>query len=118
MNGPLAAEGEVEKLEEEVWVPTPGIGGVSAFAIQIAAAAGATVITTFSSDEKLGIARSLGAKNTIEYRSSPQWAEEALRITAGKGVDHFVDVGCSGNANEAFSYVKSSNAVGRVVVVC
>jgi NADPH:quinone reductase-like Zn-dependent oxidoreductase len=50
------------------------------------------VITTSSSDEKLEIARKLGAKYTINYSKYPDWGARALEITGGKGVDHVVDV--------------------------
>ncbi len=48
-----------------------GTGGVSLFALQIAKAHGARVILTSSSDEKLARARTLGADDTINYRSTP-----------------------------------------------
>ncbi len=57
-----------------------GTGGVSIFGLQLAVASGATVIVTSSSDEKLKIAKSLGAAHTINYRTTPNWDEEALKI--------------------------------------
>ncbi|KAI0830281.1 chaperonin 10-like protein [Trametes gibbosa] len=57
-----------------------GTGGVSIFGLQIAVASGATVIATSSSDEKLEIAKKLGATYTINYKKTPNWDEEALRI--------------------------------------
>ncbi|KAI0632997.1 NAD-P-binding protein [Trametes polyzona] len=70
-----------------------GTGGVSIFGLQLAVASGATVIATSSSDEKLKIAKSLGAAYTINYKKTPNWDEEVLKITNGKGVDHIVEVG-------------------------
>jgi NADPH:quinone reductase-like Zn-dependent oxidoreductase len=69
-----------------------GTGGVSIFAIQIASALGARVIVTSSSDAKLDRARQLGATDTINYRTTPDWASEALRLTGGRGVDLVLDV--------------------------
>lgn len=69
-----------------------GTGGVSIFAIQIASALGARVIATSSSDDKLIRARELGATDTINYRTTPDWAAEALRLTDGRGVDLVMDV--------------------------
>jgi NADPH:quinone reductase-like Zn-dependent oxidoreductase len=69
-----------------------GTGGVSIFAIQIASALGARVIATSSSDEKLRRARELGATDTINYRTTPDWAGAALEMTDGKGVDVVIDV--------------------------
>ena len=45
-----------------------GAGGIGTFAIQLAAALGATVATTAGSAEKLDVCRSLGAGITIDYR--------------------------------------------------
>lgn len=64
-----------------------GTGGVSIFALQFAKASGATVIITSSSDEKLARARELGADHTINYRATPEWDQEVLKLTAGRGVD-------------------------------
>jgi threonine dehydrogenase-like Zn-dependent dehydrogenase len=60
-------------------VLTLGTGGVSTFAIQFAHSAGARVISTSSSDAKLKGARRLGAAETINYRSTPEWQDEVLR---------------------------------------
>ncbi|POR49952.1 zinc-dependent alcohol dehydrogenase family protein [Bosea psychrotolerans] len=70
-----------------------GTGGVSLFALQFALAAGARVIATSSSDEKLAQARTLGAFAGINYRRSPNWAEAVLELTGGQGVDQVVEVG-------------------------
>lgn len=69
-----------------------GTGGVSIFAIQIASALGARVIATSSSDAKLDRARRLGATDTINYRTTPDWASAALELTEGRGVDLVMDV--------------------------
>lgn len=82
-------------------VLTLGTGGVSTFAIQFAAAAGARVIATSSSDDKLKLARSLGAIDTINYRTFPDWENEVLRLTEGRGVDHVVEVGGGGTLNRS-----------------
>ncbi|KAL4888360.1 hypothetical protein BDV59DRAFT_211162 [Aspergillus ambiguus] len=70
-----------------------GTGGVSTFALQIAAAAGATTIVTSSSDEKLTRAKHLGATHTINYRTTPDWGHEVKKITKGHGADHVTEVG-------------------------
>ncbi|KAG6849217.1 hypothetical protein H0H87_003023, partial [Tephrocybe sp. NHM501043] len=57
-----------------------GTGGVSIHALQFAVAAGAVVIVTSSSDEKLKVAAKLGAKHVINYRTQPDWEQEVLRI--------------------------------------
>ena len=70
-----------------------GTGGVSIFALQFAKMAGATVIATSSSDEKLNRLSDLGADHVINYRKDPKWGETALKLTGGYGVDHVIDVG-------------------------
>ena len=70
-----------------------GTGGVSIFALQFAGMGGARVIVTSSSDAKLKRARQLGAVEGINYKTTPDWDEEVLKLTAGVGVDHVVEVG-------------------------
>ena len=70
-----------------------GTGGVSIFALQFAKMAGATVIATSSSDEKLERLKGMGADHVINYRKDPQWGETALALTGGRGVDHIIEVG-------------------------
>jgi NADPH:quinone reductase-like Zn-dependent oxidoreductase len=75
------------------FVLVQGTGGVSTFALQFAAAAGAKVIVTSSSDEKLERARVLGAHAGINYRTTPEWPKRVLELTHGRGADVIVDVG-------------------------
>ncbi|MEW6518641.1 MAG: NAD(P)-dependent alcohol dehydrogenase [Thermodesulfobacteriota bacterium] len=70
-----------------------GTGGVSMFALQFAKMMGASAIVTSSSDEKLARARALGADHTINYRQYPNWADQVLDRTGGRGVDHVIEVG-------------------------
>src|SRR5690606_33503629 len=70
-----------------------GSGGVSTFALLFAKAAGARVIATSSSDEKLQRLRALGADETINYNRNPDWEKAVRAVTAGRGVDHVVEVG-------------------------
>jgi NADPH:quinone reductase-like Zn-dependent oxidoreductase len=72
-----------------------GTGGVSLLALQIAKAAGAQVIATSSSDDKLARVTALGADKTVNYRSTPEWGLAAADL-AGGGVDHVVEVGGAG----------------------
>jgi len=70
-----------------------GTGGVSLFALQFAKAAGARVIATSSSEQKLEKLRSLGADAVINYQAVPGWGEKAKALTDGRGVDHVIEVG-------------------------
>jgi NADPH:quinone reductase-like Zn-dependent oxidoreductase len=68
-----------------------GTGGVSIFALQFAKASGATVILASSSDDKLERARQIGADHLINYRATPAWDEEVLKLTEGRGADLVVE---------------------------
>ena len=72
-------------------VLTLGTGGVSMLALQIATFAGARVAITSSSDEKLAVARELGADITINYRKEPDWAKAVRAANGGRGVDIVVE---------------------------
>jgi zinc-binding alcohol dehydrogenase/oxidoreductase len=64
-------------------------GGVSAFAVQIAAGLGARVYVTSSTQEKLERAVALGAAGGVLYADAG-WPDQLLRLTEG-GVDAVVD---------------------------
>jgi NADPH:quinone reductase-like Zn-dependent oxidoreductase len=70
-----------------------GSGAVSLFALQFAKAAGARVIATSSSEEKLEKLKRLGADDLINYKATPSWGEKAKALTDGRGVDHVIEVG-------------------------
>ncbi len=78
-----------------------GTGGVSLFALQLARIAGALVIITSSSDEKLARARALGAAVGINYVTTPDWEEHVRELTGGRGVDHVVEVGGAGTLGKS-----------------
>ena len=95
-------------------VVTQGTGGVSLYAVQLAAASGATVIITSSSDAKLETARFLGADHLINYRSTPEWHKTVIDITGGRGADLVIDLG--GEHTLAQS-VKAARIDGTVAVI-
>jgi NADPH2:quinone reductase len=68
-----------------------GTSGIGVTAIQLAKAAGATVIATAGSAEKAAACTSLGADYAINYREQ-DFVAEVDRITAGKGVDVILDM--------------------------
>lgn len=67
-----------------------GSGALGLTAIQLAKAAGATVITTGADDEKLERLKAFGADHLINYRTS-DFVAEVKKITNEKGVDLVVD---------------------------
>ena len=95
-------------------VLTQGTGGVSCFVIQLAAAAGARVIATSSTDKKLKAAKSMGATDLINYNATPEWADEVLKLTGGKGVDLVVEVGGAATIEQS---LKATRQGGTIVVI-
>jgi NADPH:quinone reductase-like Zn-dependent oxidoreductase len=91
-----------------------GTGGVSIFAIQLAHAAGARVIATSSRDDKLERARALGADETINYRSTPEWQDEVRRLTNGRGVDHVIEVGGVGTLPRSITSTRPGGVVSLI----
>ncbi|WP_437751113.1 zinc-dependent alcohol dehydrogenase family protein [Sorangium sp. So ce1389] len=94
-----------------------GTGGVSIFALQFARLAGARVIVTSSSDEKLERARSLGASETINYRTTPDWDGRALSFTGGAGVEHVIEVGGAGTIARSLRAVRPGGRVSLIGVL-
>lgn len=68
-----------------------GTSGIGVTAIQLAKAAGATVIATAGSDDKCAACTALGADHAINYRST-DFAAEVKRLTGGRGADVILDM--------------------------
>ena len=89
-----------------------GAGGVGLAAIQLAKRAGATVLATASSDDKLERLKEFGLDHGINYRAG-DFAAEARRLTGGRGVDLVVDsVGTTLPGS-----IQATGYRGRIVVV-
>jgi NADPH:quinone reductase-like Zn-dependent oxidoreductase len=86
----VVTDGQVKPGDHVV---VQGAGGVSLFALQFAKAAGATVIATSSSVEKLERLGALGADHLINYRETENWGEVILSLTGGRGAEHVIEVG-------------------------
>jgi NADPH:quinone reductase-like Zn-dependent oxidoreductase len=91
-----------------------GTGGVSIYALQIAKAAGATVVATSSSDAKLERLKAMGADHLINYKSEPKWGSAARAATGGRGVDHVVEIGGAGTLPQS---VASARVGGHIAVI-
>src|SRR5262249_44834595 len=65
-------------------------GGVGIAAVQIARAAGARVIGTVSSDDKIEFVRKFGGEEVINY-ATHDFAAETMRLTNGRGADLILD---------------------------
>jgi NADPH2:quinone reductase len=91
-----------------------GTSGIGVTAIQMAKAMGAgKVIATAGSDEKCKACVDLGADHAINYRTQ-DFAEEAKKLTDGKGVDVILDMVAGGYIDRE---VKCVNEDGRIVII-
>jgi NADPH2:quinone reductase len=75
----------------ETFLVQGGTSGIGVTAIQVAKAAGATVIATAGSDDKCAACVRLGADHAINYRDK-DFVDEVQRITAKRGVDVILDM--------------------------
>ena len=98
-------------------VLTLGTGGVSSFALLFARAAGARVIVTSSSDDKIERARSLGADGGVNYERHPDWHEAVMERTGGCGADCIVEVGGAGTLERSFGAVAPGGKIGLIGVL-
>jgi NADPH:quinone reductase-like Zn-dependent oxidoreductase len=94
-----------------------GTGGVSMFALQFARAAGARVIVTSSSDEKIGRAKAFGASAGVNYKAHPDWEKEVHKLTGGRGVDCVIENGGVGTLARSFQCVAWGGKVALIGVL-
>lgn len=65
-----------------------GTGGVSSWGVKLAKAAGARVVVTSSSDDKLARMKSeFGVDLTVNYRNTPEWGKAVSELTGGEGAN-------------------------------
>jgi NADPH:quinone reductase-like Zn-dependent oxidoreductase len=94
-----------------------GTGGVSLFALQFAKAAGARVIATSSSEEKLEKLQRLGADEVVNYRATPDWGQKAKDLTDGRGVDHVMEVGGPGTLAQSIAACRAGGHIALIGVL-
>jgi NADPH2:quinone reductase len=90
-----------------------GGSGVGIAAIQLARNAGATVLSTASSDEKLDRLKGLGLDHGINYRET-DFVARVLELTSGRGIDLAVD-SIGGKTLEGS--IRAATYRGRIVSV-
>ncbi|APP00395.1 NAD(P)-dependent alcohol dehydrogenase [Xanthomonas perforans] len=90
-----------------------GTGGVSMAALQLAKLHGARVAITSSSDDKLELARRLGADITVNYRTHPDWAEAVVQLSGG-GADVIIETGGQDTLGQS---IKAAAANATIVVI-
>lgn len=110
----LVTDGQVKSGSR---VLIQGTGGVSLFALQFAKVAGATVIATSSSAQKLERLKGLGADHVINYRDTEKWGEAVLALTDGVGVDHIVEVGGPNTLAQSLSAARTGAHVAIIGAV-
>jgi len=105
------------KVKPGATVLVEGTGGVSLFALQFAKAAGATVIATSGSAEKLAKLKALGADHTINYREEEEWGKAVLALTGGLGVDHVIEFGGPNTIGQSFIAARTGAHVAIIGAV-
>ncbi|KAI0191154.1 hypothetical protein EV127DRAFT_428758 [Xylaria flabelliformis] len=106
------------EVKQGDFVLIQGTGGVSIAALQIAVAAGASVIATTSSDAKAERLRALGAFHVINYSKTPEWGEQAKALApGGRGVDHVVEVVGPSTLPESLKAVRRDGLVTLAGIV-
>ncbi|KAJ5286689.1 alcohol dehydrogenase [Penicillium angulare] len=97
------------------WVLTQGTGGVSLFAIQIALAAGATVVATTSSKDKIAKLKDMGVQHVIDYTEESNWGECAKMLSpGGEGVHHVIEVGGETTMPESLKAIRMEGVISVV----
>jgi NADPH:quinone reductase-like Zn-dependent oxidoreductase len=95
-------------------VVVQGTGGVSLFAVQLAAANGAKVIITSSSDDKIARAIEFGASHGINRTRTPAWETSVLELTSGRGADHILEMAGGENVHRSLKAVVSGGRISMV----
>ncbi|RDW57284.1 hypothetical protein BP5796_12734 [Coleophoma crateriformis] len=92
-----------------------GTGGISATGLLLAKAAGARTIITSSSDDKLALVQEkYGADHVINYKTTPDWAAEAMCLTGGEGVDYILENGGSGTIKQSIDCIKMGGSIAVI----
>jgi NADPH:quinone reductase-like Zn-dependent oxidoreductase len=112
------AQDDWKKAEKVKTALMEGTGGVSLFALLICLAKNIIPIITSSSDEKLAGLQKLAPAGkevlTINYRKTPDWAEEALKLTDGQGVDALVNNVGASSMDQNFKALKRFGTISLV----
>jgi alcohol dehydrogenase len=91
-----------------------GSGGVSIFALQLARAAGASVIATTSSAAKAEQLKALGASAVVNYAEDAEWGRSVRALTGGRGVDRVVEVGGPGTIGQSLRAVALGGEIASI----
>ncbi len=93
---------------------TLGTGGVSLFAAQFGLMAGARVIATTGSVEKVARLHALGVTDVINYQAVPDWDARVRELTDGRGADLVVEVGGPGSLAKSIAAIRYCGHISAV----
>ena len=110
----IVTEGKVNK---DSIVLVQGLGGVSIFAIQIAKMFNAQVVATTSSEDRMKIAKNIGADFVINYKKDNNWWKKVLEVTDNKGADIIVEVGGSKTLEQSIKCSRIGAVIGVIGVL-
>jgi NADPH:quinone reductase-like Zn-dependent oxidoreductase len=91
-----------------------GTGGVALFGLQIARMFGARVLAITSSAEKARKLEALGAAAVVNYKESPEWGGEILKLTNGQGVDKVIEIGGESTIQQSINCTRYGGEIGLV----
>ena len=95
-----------------------GTGGVSCFAAQLASAAGAEVILTSRSSEKLDRVKALGLQvDHMVHTSDYAWGKTIKSMTKGYGVDHVIEVGGAQTMTQSLKAVRPGGTISLIGIL-
>ena len=106
-------EGKPTRAGDKVLVL--GSGGVSMLALQLSNAAGAEVIATSSSDDKLAQISDIGAAHTLNYKTIPEWGAYVKQQFGG--ADHVVEVGGTGTLGQSMAALAPAGEIAMIGVL-
>jgi NADPH:quinone reductase-like Zn-dependent oxidoreductase len=98
-------------------VLTQGSGGVTLFAIQLAKAIGAKIISTTGSDDKIDLLKSLGSHEVINYKTDLTWGETVNKLTGGTGVDCVVEVAGPTSIGQSLKAVRKGGKISLIGIL-
>ena len=97
-------------LDGKTVLITGGGGRVGRYAVQMAKHAGATVIATAGSAEKVAHVSALGADHALNYKSDDV-AGAVAEVTGGRGVDRMLDVAFGANVAGAADLIRANGVL-------
>lgn len=72
------------------------------------------MIIASSSDEKLKLAKKLGAHHLINYKTHPDWEKEVLKVTNNEGVDYILEIGGPSTLTKSFACIKYGGTISSI----